>query len=457
MADGRLTELSDAGRPGAVGASGYSGAVRVTQELKELLQLPDFRKLFAVRLVSQAGDGLFQVGLATLFFFSPESAGTATGVASAFAVLLLPFTIVGPWAGVLLDRWRRRQVLAFGNLLRVVITLVIALLLLTQGVGPTVYVLALVDLSVNRFLLSALSAGLPRVVRGPLLLTANSVTPTLGAVAAGVGAGLGFVLGLALEPGRTKDAAVLAVAAVVFGVAAALATRMGRDLLGPDALADARQLRRALSSLAHGLADGARHLVARRTPAWALGVMATHRFLYGVTFIALILISRNLLADPADSAAGLTVFATALGASAAGFLLAVVLTPIFSPSTGPHLWIAICMTLAAASQVLLTVTVSHAAVVVGATALGLAAQGAKIAVDTIVQRDTADEFRGRAFALYDVLYNGAFVGAAALAAFTLPDTGYSPWVFGALALTYLVAAFVYLTGSRRSVVAIVAA
>jgi hypothetical protein len=142
----------------------------------------------------------------------------------------------------------------------------------------------------------------------------------------------------------------------------------------------------------------------------------------------------------------------ALGASAAGFVLAVVVTPIFSPSTGPHLWIAICMAVAAVSQVVLTVTVSRVAVIVGATGLGLAAQGAKIAVDTIVQRDTADDFRGRAFALYDVLYNGAFVAAAALAAFTLPDTGYSPWVFGALALAYLVAGFVYLTGSRRGVV-----
>jgi MFS family permease len=425
--------------------------VRVIQELRELLRLPDFRKLFAVRLVSQAGDGMFEVGLATLFFFSPESASTATGVAAAFAVLLLPFTIVGPWAGVLLDRWRRRQVLLFGNLLRVVITLVIALLLLTRGVSPVVYVLALLDLSINRFLLSALSAGLPRVVRGPLLLVANSVTPSLGAVAAGVGGAGGFVLGLALAPGRAKDAAVLTATAIVFGAASALATRMPRDLLGPDALVDAGRLRLALSRLAHGLADGAQHLRARRTPAWALGVMATHRFLYGVTFIALILISRNLLADPADPAAGLAVFATAVAASAAGFVLAVVVTPIVSAHTGPHLWIVICMTLAAASQVLLTVTVSRAAVLVGATALGLAAQGAKIAVDTIVQRDTDDAFRGRAFALYDVLYNGAFVGASALAAFTLPDTGYSAWVFGTLALAYLVAAGVYHAGSRRPV------
>ena len=83
--------------------------MHVIAELRRLLSLRDFRRLFAVRLTSQAGDGMFQIGLATLFFFSPESAGTATGVATAFAVLLLPFTVVGPWAGVLLDRWRRRR------------------------------------------------------------------------------------------------------------------------------------------------------------------------------------------------------------------------------------------------------------------------------------------------------------------------------------------------------------
>ncbi|WNB85602.1 MFS transporter [Cellulomonas sp. ATA003] len=421
--------------------------MHVLLELRRLLRLHGFRRLFAVRLVSQAGDGMFQVGLATLFFFSPESAGTATGVAAAFAVLLLPFTVVGPWAGVLLDRWRRRQVLLFGNLVRVAIALVLSLLLLTQGVGPAVYVLALLNLSINRFLLSALSAGLPRVVDGPLLLTANSLTPTLGAGAAGVGGGIGLVLGLVLEPGRGKDATVLLCAALLFGSAAALATRLGRRQLGPDQPADAEAMRREMRNLAHGLVAGARHLVARRTPARALGVMATHRFLYGVTFIASILISRNLLAGPGQD--GLAVFGTVLGASGVGFALAVVLTPVLSPRTGPHTWIAACLLLAALSQVLLTVTVALPAVLVGAGLLGLAAQGAKIAVDTIVQRDTADAYRGRAFALYDVLYNAAFVGAAALAALALPDTGYSRPVFAALAVAYVLAAVVYRAGARR--------
>ena len=73
-------------------------------------------------------------------------------------VLLLPFTIVGPWAGVFLDRWRRQRVLLAGNLIRAVLAVVIGLIILTVGVNPVVYVLALVTLSVNRFLLAAMSA-----------------------------------------------------------------------------------------------------------------------------------------------------------------------------------------------------------------------------------------------------------------------------------------------------------
>jgi MFS family permease len=421
--------------------------VHVIAELRRLLALRDFRRLFAVRLTSQAGDGMFQVGLATLFFFSPESAGTATGVAAAFAVLLLPFTVVGPWAGVLLDRWRRRQVLFVGNLVRVAITLVLAALLLTQGVGPAVYVLALANLSINRFLLSALSAGLPRVVEGPLLLTANSLTPTLGAGAAFAGGAVGLVLGLVLDPGRPKDALVLACSALLFAGASALATRMPPDLLGPEAPADGDAMRRELRNLARGLLHGARYLIARRTPARALGVMAVHRFLYGAVFIAGILMSRNLLAGPGQD--GLAVFGTIVATIAVGSAVAVVLTPLLSPRTGPHTWIVLCLVLAAASQLLLAATAALPAVLVGAGLVGLAAQGAKISVDTIVQRDTADAYRGRAFALYDVLYNAAFVGAAALAALALPDTGWSPTVFVGLAVAYVAAAAAYRAGSRR--------
>ena len=60
--------------------------------------------------------------------FSPERQPTAASVAGAFAVLFLPYSLVGPFAGVFLDEWRRRQVLVYANLLRGALVITVAAL-----------------------------------------------------------------------------------------------------------------------------------------------------------------------------------------------------------------------------------------------------------------------------------------------------------------------------------------
>ncbi len=415
--------------------------VRVLHELSALLRLVGFRRLFSVRLASQSADG------ATLFFFAPERQNSASQVALAFVILLLPFTIVGPWAGVFLDRWRRRQVLLFGNLLRAALAIIIAILMFgtpaAQDLPWSIYVLALLVLSVNRFLLSALSAGLPLVVDGPLLLTANSLLPTLGAAAAGVGAGAGLLLGLFLPAGRVQDAGAVLVAVLLMLLASALAARLGADQLGPQRCGPLPPLGRAMKNIASDLFAGAQYLAQRGTPGQGLVIMSFHRFLFGVTLVSSILISRNYLAQAADASAGLRIFAMVAGATAVGFAFAVVLTPLLSHRFGPRAWIVICLCLGAFAQLVLGFEVTLVTLMGAGAVLGLSAQGAKIAVDTIVQRDTADRFRGRAFALYDVLYNTGFVAAAALAAAALPNSGYSPVLFFALAAAYVLAALGY--------------
>jgi len=70
------------------------------RDLRVLLGYAGFRRLFAVRLFSQASDGIFQVALASTILFSPERAPSAGAIAAGFAVLLLPFSVLGPFAGV---------------------------------------------------------------------------------------------------------------------------------------------------------------------------------------------------------------------------------------------------------------------------------------------------------------------------------------------------------------------
>ncbi|MDQ3505736.1 MAG: MFS transporter, partial [Actinomycetota bacterium] len=75
--------------------------------VRGLLRRGDFRRLLGVRLSGQFSDGVFQASLAGAVLFNPERAASPADVAAGFAVLLLPYSLVGPFAGVLLDRWTR--------------------------------------------------------------------------------------------------------------------------------------------------------------------------------------------------------------------------------------------------------------------------------------------------------------------------------------------------------------
>ena len=270
----------------------------VVAELRHLLRGAGFRKLAVTRLLSQFGDGVFQAGLASLLFFDPTHQSGAAQIALGFFLLLAPFTLIGPFVGPLVDRWQRQRIVLVGNLVRVGLTLVVGATMAAGGWDGLVYVGALGVLSLNRFLLAALAAAIPRVVADDDLLAANSILPTLGTLAALLGGALGVGLS---RIGGSEDAlavVVLAAAAATFASSSWAATCIGRTELGPAHPLDPGQLREHLSDLMRGLREGARYLVRRVTPAQALLVMAVQRFLYGLVFVAAIVIARNVLADP---------------------------------------------------------------------------------------------------------------------------------------------------------------
>lgn len=235
--------------------------MRLTADLRDLAAVPAFRTLLAVRLVSQTGDGMVQAGLATLFFFRPQNMADATGVAAALVVMLLPFSVVGPFAGPFIDRWRRRRTLLIGNLVRAGLIAATAVHLSIAGIGPVVYVLVLVALGINRFLLSVLSAGLPQIIRHERLLVANSITPTLGGAATAVGVGLGLLLRLLIPVGIGQDIGSLTIAAGLYALAAGVVTRLGRDELGPERIDRRMGIASALAATAGDLGSAIRYLV----------------------------------------------------------------------------------------------------------------------------------------------------------------------------------------------------
>src|SRR5262245_7139074 len=150
--------------------------MRAIRDLRLLLRGRGFRRLFAVRVASQFSDGVFQVALAAYVLFSPERQTSPQAIAASFAVVLLPFSVLGPFTGVFIDRWSRRQILVWSNLIRTALLLVLAGMVAAGLSGPGFFLVVLAALSVNRFLLAALSAALPHVVDEDRLVMANSVT-----------------------------------------------------------------------------------------------------------------------------------------------------------------------------------------------------------------------------------------------------------------------------------------
>jgi len=407
------------------------------RDLTALLRFTGFRRLFAVRLMSQGSDGIFQVALASTVLFSPERAPTPGAIAAAFATILLPFTVLGPFVGVFLDRWSRRRILMVSNAIRVLLLLGVAILVVRDDISLVFYLLVLSAFSVNRFLLAGLSASLPHVVSRDLLVTANAVSPTCGTLAYLCG----IAFGGAVHAVSRSDGIVLVVGAASYLLSALLALRLPN--LGPDLEGIESVARKALGSVFRGLADAARHLPPLGR--LALGVIGAGQLSYGVMVVATLLLFRNHF-EQADAGAGLAGFGIVVGAAAAGYAMAALITPSMAQRFGIRAYVTALSVLAAVMIVFPAALFTRWAIAVSACGLALATQGVKICVDTTIQRVVGDLYRGRVFALYDVLFNAAFVAATALAAIVLPTDGRSYVVLATASLWYLAIAY---TVSRR--------
>jgi MFS family permease len=441
-----------AGRtPGPPGAQGWASRLSFTADLRAVLGERDFRKLFATRLISQAGDGVFNAGLGAYVFFNAQSFPDPGAAAVAFAVLYLPYSLIGPFAGVFIDRWSRRQILVWSALTRFTFVAVTAAFVLTGTLGVPLYVGALLVLGINRFFLSSLSAALPHVVSPDKLVMANSVAPTSGTVVAFLGgiAGIGVHL---VTGGRAGSAVTLMIGGLCYATAGLVATRMPRDLLGPvrgDAAAEAG-IGAELAIVLRGLAAGARHVAARRRATGALLATAGHRFLYGILLLMSLLLYRNYFYGRSGSNSALGHYLLLVIASAIGYGAAAVLTPVATRRLAKTTWITILLAAGGIATAALGTGFEQPGFLAIGFLLGIVAQGVAICATTTLQQDVDDDYRGRVFSLYDMLFNGAFVAGAAGSALFLPDTGRSYPMLLVIAVGYVLASGGYWLVSRQS-------
>ena len=413
----------------------------------------DFRRLLSTRLISQAGDGIFTAGLGTYVFFNAATFPNPAKGAVAFAVLYAPYSLIGPFAGVFIDRWSRRQILVYSALLRSVFVALTAALMASGNLGAPLYIAVLLVLGVNRFFLSSLSAALPHVVAGDKLVMGNSVSPTAGGTMAAIGGLVGLGVNAATGDTEAGAAITLLVAGACYVAASMVARTMGRDLLGPSRPPGAPGPAGVLTELgvvAAGLVAGVRYVSRRRGPATALGATGGNRLLYGILFLMSILLYRNYFYRGASPSTAEAHYGYLVALVAAGYFCAALVTPPVTRRLTKAAFIALMLVVSAVAVGGLGATFSQAGYLVMGFFLGIAGQGIAICATTVLQEQLPDGYRGRAFSLYDMMFNITFAAGALIAVPFMPIDGKSTVLIVVAACGYALVAAGYWLAGRHS-------
>jgi MFS family permease len=420
-------------------------------DLRTVLAERNFRRLFWTRLISQTGDGIVTAAIGTYVFFNAETFTSPTAAAAALTVLYLPYSLIGPFAGVFIDRWSRRQILVLGALIRSGFVVLTAGLMASGNRSVPLYISYLLVLGVNRFFLASLSAALPHVVAGDKLVMANSVSPTAGGIMGTIGGIVAAGLNAATGDTERGAAITMLVAGGCYVGASLVAATMRRDLLGPDREPGAQpgRLLSELGAVLGELAAGLRYVVRRRGPASALGATGASKFLFGILFVMSILLYRNYF-YPSSASVAEGHYVGLATASGIGYACAALVVPPATRRLPKPTVIVVMLAASAVAIGALGETFNQIAYVAIGFCLYLTGQAVAICTTTILQEEVDDAYRGRMFSFYDVMFNVMLAAGALISAGFMPRTGKSPVLIGLVAAGYAVAAICYWFASPPS-------
>jgi MFS family permease len=378
-----------------------------------------FAVLMGVQYLAQMGQGVVQGAIAKSLVFGGEKGFDVTNVPSAdyllkvVLALYIPYTIISPFIGVFIDRFARRRVVWWANLVTAAIVALVGFVVLlplgsstTEGkvADTAALVVALIAAqAVARVALAVKSAAIPDVLSGRDLLQGNGVSQAGGALFQVAGIAIGTVAAgfVAAWVGVVVGSGVLIVGAIV-----------SKQMAHVEARTHDTTFRREASRVVANIVAGVKEVAAR--PAAALGLSSFQMLRYqfwGFGLFVFALYGKSLVeGGDADTLSLVLSGVGGLIGGGLGLILAQKLKDRIPPI---RLLLASMVLLGAGTLVfgaLVSVAGFAAMLFVGFFSFFLG----KISSDTITQQAMPDDFRGRAFALYDIAYNLGFIIPAAI-------------------------------------------
>ena len=357
------------------------------------------------QFAAQAGDGIVQAALAKLIAFGNqkgfdlEEARSPEELLRIALYLLVPYTIISPFLGVVIDRWDRRRLLFLSNGLRAAVLLIVALVGTGNVPDGVLFAAFLFTLASTRIVLATKSAALPATLDGENLTEGNAVSQLGGAMFQLGGAAAAFI-----AAGFLKAEPIVMVGCLVYGLGAiiALGVRHAGEVRAKTTMLQ------ELRSVVRNIWEGVREVARTPKAGAAITTYFWIRLLWSFSIVAISFIARELLAGDDQQIVFITGGAGAVGV-VLGFLTASRLRAV--ARSGGQLALAGSAVAGLAVAALGGIEV-EAVLALLTFFLGFGFFLGKISLDTMVQEALGDDFRGRAFSLYDIAYNLAWVIAA---------------------------------------------
>ena len=366
--------------------------------VRDLLRIPDFRRLYLAQAISDLGDGMTYLAL---FLLVLDLTGSTAAIAFMAILLALPPVTIGLFAGAYADRHDRRRIMIVSDTLRAVVVVAMVLVASNEAL-PALFALAFTQAVIGTFFAPARTAMVPRVVPEQGLLAANSLSQAtrmvMGVVGAGVTGVVAAVAGVAWP--------VFLIDGATFLVSVGLVMRVGRTVGLPDAAAAANAKAQTIGgAVREGLG-----IIARSRPLVAAlaGISVTMLGVGAINVLFIPFLVDELGASPAW--AGPLEAAQTISMILAGGLVAGVAARISVPRlfVGGIAGTAVCVGL-------LSIAPGPWALLLIMFAVGWFVMPVQATTMTIVQQATADGTRGRVAGALNAAIQTASIGSMAAA------------------------------------------
>ena len=161
--------------------------ISLSSYLRLVSENRNFRRLWLAQIVSEIGDWFYTLSIYTLLL---QLTGHASSVALALVLQVLPQTFIGPAAGVINDRLRRKHVMITADLVRVVVVMAM-LLVRSRSTVWLIYPLLLAETIMAAFFEPARNSVIPNIAARDEVLIANTLSSATWSVNLLIGASVG--------------------------------------------------------------------------------------------------------------------------------------------------------------------------------------------------------------------------------------------------------------------------